>query len=103
CQPIVLGSKNCHTHFCKRPQQSIRCKDNSRRHCFKYVTDGMLTYAISIILCHNHVSGGSKPDKADQDLTKKIAAAARTMDIKVLDHIIIGENDHYSFADEGNL
>lgn len=60
-------------------------------------------YAISIILCHNHVSGGSKPDKADQDLTKKIAAAARTMDIKVLDHIIIGENDHYSFADEGNL
>lgn len=60
-------------------------------------------YAISLILCHNHVSGGSKPTKADEDQTKKIVAAGRIMDIKVLDHIIIGENDHYSFADEGNL
>ena len=60
-------------------------------------------HAITIILCHNRLSGGSKPDKADEDLTNKIVAAARTMDIKVLDHIIISENDHYSFSEEGKL
>jgi DNA repair protein RadC len=58
--------------------------------------------ATSIVLAHNHPSGSLKPSRADEDLTQKIKNGAAYLDIKVLDHIIIGHhNEYYSFADEG--
>ena len=59
--------------------------------------------ATSIVLCHNHPSGNLRPSRADEDLTHKIKEAAKFMDIKVLDHIIVSEEGYYSFADEGVL
>jgi DNA repair protein RadC len=59
--------------------------------------------AVSIILCHNHPSGNTRPSKSDQELTQKIKQAARYFDITLLDHIIVSENGYYSFADEGVL
>lgn len=59
--------------------------------------------AVSIILCHNHPSGNTKPSKSDEDLTQKIKQAARYFDITLLDHIIVSESGYYSFADEGVL
>lgn len=59
--------------------------------------------ATSIILCHNHPSGNLQPSQADKDLTTKIKEAAKYLDIKVIDHIIVSEDGYYSFADEGNL
>lgn len=59
--------------------------------------------AVSIILCHNHPSGNTRPSQADEELTQKIQAAAKLFDIKVLDHIIVSESGYYSFADEGLL
>lgn len=59
--------------------------------------------AVSIILCHNHPSGSLKPSKADEELTHKIKEAAKYFDIKVLDHLIVGDDGYYSFADEGIL
>jgi DNA repair protein RadC len=59
--------------------------------------------AVNIILCHNHPSGSLKPSKADEDLTFKIKEAAKFLDIKVLDHIIVSNEGFYSFADEGIL
>jgi DNA repair protein RadC len=59
--------------------------------------------ATSIILCHNHPSGNVKPSQDDIALTKKIKRAGETMDISVLDHIIIGDEKYYSFADEGMM
>jgi DNA repair protein RadC len=59
--------------------------------------------AVSIILCHNHPSGSLKPSRADEELTHKIKEAARYFDIKVLDHLIVGDDGYYSFADEGIL
>jgi len=56
--------------------------------------------ATGIILCHNHPSGTLKPSKADQDLTIKVKMAGQTLDIKVLDHLIITEKDYFSFADQ---
>jgi DNA repair protein RadC len=61
------------------------------------------TRAVSIILCHNHPSGSLKPSRADQELTSKITEAARFLDIRVIDHIIVSELGYYSFADEGLL
>ena len=59
--------------------------------------------ATSIVLSHNHPSGNLKPSMADQELTNKIKQAASYFDIKVLDHIIVSDEGHYSFADEGML
>lgn len=57
--------------------------------------------AVNIMLAHNHPSGSLKPSHQDIDLTKKIVAAGRLLDIKVLDHLIIGDKGYFSFADEG--
>lgn len=59
--------------------------------------------AVNIILCHNHPSGNLKPSNADIEITRKIKEAAKLLDISVLDHIIIGEDKYFSFADEGML
>ena len=58
-------------------------------------------YATSIILCHNHPSGSLIPSKEDIQMTMKIKEAASLLDIKILDHIIVGRNGYYSFFDEG--
>jgi len=59
--------------------------------------------ASGIILCHNHPSGNIKPSEADIKLTKKIKDGGALLDINVLDHIIIGEENYFSFADENML
>ena len=59
--------------------------------------------ATGIILAHNHPSGTLKPSEADKQLTAKLSAAAKSLDIKVLDHLIITEKAYFSFADENIL
>lgn len=59
--------------------------------------------AVSLILAHNHPSGNLNPSEADKQLTKKLKAAAESLDIKILDHIIVTEKSYFSFADEGLL
>lgn len=59
--------------------------------------------AISLILAHNHPSGNLNPSEADKHLTKKLKTAAESLDIKVLDHLIVTEKSYFSFADEGLL
>ena len=59
--------------------------------------------ATSIILSHNHPSGNLKPSDADVKLTRKIKDAGFILDITVIDHLIITEENYYSFADEGIL
>lgn len=56
--------------------------------------------AVSIIVVHNHPTGIPQPSQSDTEITKKLVSAGDTMQIKVLDHIIIGDNTYYSFADE---
>ena len=59
--------------------------------------------ATGIILAHNHPSGTLKPSEADKQLTSKLSNAAKSLDIKVLDHLIITEKAYFSFADENIL
>jgi DNA repair protein RadC len=60
--------------------------------------------ASAIVLCHNHPSGNIQPSEQDISLTKKIKEAGLLMDISLLDHVIVsGENEYFSFADEGLL
>ncbi len=64
---------------------------------------GIELLASSIIAVHNHPSGNLTPSQADIELTRKIKEAAKPLDIILLDHLIIGEKNYYSFADEGML
>ncbi|WP_324720692.1 RadC family protein [Salinimicrobium sp. HB62] len=59
--------------------------------------------ATALILAHNHPSGNLNPSAADKQLTQKFKTAGESLDVKVLDHIIITENSYFSFADEGLL
>lgn len=61
---------------------------------------GLDLYATAIILCHNHPSGKLQPSNADKSITQKLKQAGETLDIKVLDHLIVTENAYFSFADE---
>jgi DNA repair protein RadC len=57
--------------------------------------------AVALILVHNHPSGNPEPSSSDQQLTRDLVFAGGILLIRVLDHIIIGENRYYSFAVEG--
>ena len=57
--------------------------------------------ATALILCHNHPSGTLIPSDADKQITRKLKLAGDTLEIKVLDHLIVTETGYYSFADEG--
>lgn len=59
--------------------------------------------AVSLILAHNHPSGNLKPSEADKQLTNKLKTASESLDIKILDHLIVTEKSYFSFADEGLL
>lgn len=59
--------------------------------------------AVGVILVHNHPSGSLKPSQADKSLTQKLKIAGESLDIKVLDHLIITEKSYFSFADSNLL
>ena len=59
--------------------------------------------ATAIILGHNHPSGNPHPSEDDRQLTKKLIAAGKLLDISVIDHIIIGNERYYSFRDHGEM
>ena len=61
----------------------------------------LLKEATAIMFCHNHPSGIAKPSSDDRQLTQKLIMAGKILDITVLDHIIIGENSYFSFAESG--
>lgn len=71
----------------------------------------ILGCAAAIVCCHNHPSGNPKPSDGDKDFTQELVKAGEMMQVKILDHIIIGnsvlgsngENGYFSFADEGLL
>jgi len=57
--------------------------------------------ATGLILCHNHPSGSLVPSESDKLITNKLKLAGESLDVKVLDHLIITETKYYSFVDEG--
>lgn len=83
--------------------------------CFKGTIDGANVYprevlkralklnAQALILAHNHPSGISEPSEADRAITRRLIDALGLVDIRVLDHFIIGGVEHFSFAEQGLL
>ncbi len=59
--------------------------------------------AAAVIFAHNHPSGVAEPSSADRRITERLVSALGLLDIRVLDHIIVGQGQEYSFAEEGLL
>ncbi len=59
--------------------------------------------AAAVIFVHNHPSGNLSPSQDDHRITKRLKQACQSIDVQVHDHLIIGGNDHFSFADHGLL
>jgi len=59
--------------------------------------------ATGLILAHNHPSGGLTPSSSDEQITRKFKLAAASVDLRILDHIIVSKKGYFSFADEGLL
>lgn len=65
--------------------------------------EALLKRAVGIVLCHNHPSGNTTPSREDTRLTELLCRAAETMNIKVIDHVIVTDGSYFSYADEGKL
>jgi DNA repair protein RadC len=59
--------------------------------------------AAAVILVHNHPSGVAEPSRADRMITERIQAALGLLDIRVLDHLVVGDGETVSFAERGWL
>ena len=67
------------------------------------VKEALAVNAAVVLFCHNHPSGDAEPSEADKHITHKLKTALGTVDIRVLDHVVIGGEDTYSFAEHGLL
>lgn len=65
--------------------------------------EALIKRAVSIILCHNHPSGSTRPSKEDDKLTSKMRQAGEYMNINLADHLIVCDGHYYSYVDEGRF
>ncbi len=65
--------------------------------------EALLRQATAVALCHNHPSGSPRPSREDDALTERVRKACATMDITLLDHLVLGDGTYYSYCDEGKL
>jgi DNA repair protein RadC len=77
--------------------------DEAAVHPREIVKAALEFHASSLVLVHNHPSGKVEPSREDYEITQKIKAACQTVSIRVLDHIIIGENQYFSFSERNSL
>ncbi|MFC0141916.1 DNA repair protein RadC [Erwinia mallotivora] len=70
-------------------------------HPREIVREALKYNAAALILAHNHPSGISRPSQADRDITRRIVAACQLLNIRVLDHLVIGHGEYVSFAERG--
>ena len=63
----------------------------------------LLHNATRMILCHNHPTGVAQPSADDDHLTQKLQRAAETLDLRLLDHVIVADAGYYSYAEHGRL
>jgi len=75
--------------------------DNTAVHPREVVKRSLANNAAAVILCHNHPSGNSDPSQADRVLTKRLQKALELIDVRVLDHFIVGDGEPLSMAECG--
>ena len=77
--------------------------DEAAVHPREVVCAALEFHASSLVLVHNHPSGKTEPSREDYEITQKIKTACQTVSVRILDHIIIGENQYFSFSERSQL
>ncbi len=77
--------------------------DSSPIHPREVFVPAIQSSSKSVIIAHNHPSGSITPSNEDIQMTKRLVQAGKIIGIEILDHIIIGENDFFSFKDKGMI
>lgn len=70
-------------------------------HPREIIREAIKINASAVILAHNHPSGCAEPSKADKLITERVVKCCQFMDIRVLDHLVIGRGEYVSFAERG--
>ncbi|SMC33632.1 RadC family protein [Chryseobacterium sp. YR221] len=97
---IFLNNSNKVIHISRLTQGGISQSIVDVRILFKKALDHFST---GIIIAHNHPSGSLKASREDINITQKIKEAGKTLNIQLLDHIIITQDSYFSFSDTGLL
>ena len=97
---LILDSKNRLIGVNLVSQGSLNTSVIHPREVFK---PAIVANSAAIICLHNHPSGDPAPSREDRDSTDRLVQAGTVLGIRVLDHIICGDSDYYSFADSGCL
>ena len=95
---IYLNSQNQIIDTANLTEGTLNSSSVSPR---EVMENAIKNHAASLIFVHNHPSGNSEPSAGDKEVTRDLVYAGSIMRIKVLDHIIIGNNRYFSFAGEG--
>lgn len=96
---LFLDTKN---QLIEAELHSVGDVDSAAVYPRQVMKSALLHNASALIFGHNHPSGDPEPSLCDRELTRDLVFAARTLQIKVLDHVICGPSEHiYSFADQG--
>ena len=97
---VTLDSKNRMIGFHTISIGSLSTSVVHSREVFKAA---LLQSAAAVIFLHNHPSGDPAPSREDRECTSRLTAAAKILGIRVLDHVILGATEYFSFADAGIL
>jgi len=91
----------------RRPVGTVRMDEGTVTETCTYsreiMSAALQKRAASLVLVHNHPSGDPTPSEADIDLTRRTVFAGRVMNVRVQDHVIIGDGNYYSFAEKGHI
>jgi DNA repair protein RadC len=94
----MLDAKNRVFRDCRVSEGSLT---NSLVHPRKAFRDAIKEAAASVIFVHNHPSGDPSPSREDISITERLASVGEIVGIKVLDHVIIGDNKYISMMEKG--
>lgn len=95
---LLLNASNITIGYAKISQGGIVGTVVDTKMICKYAID---SFAMSVVLAHNHPSGNLRPSENDKILTTKIKKALKMFDTNVVDHIILTKDSYFSFANEG--
>lgn len=105
-----LSHEEFYAVYVNRNNKIIAVRQISKGGLTGTVADGKVIFqkalearATGIVLAHNHPSGSADPSPADMHLTKSLQKFGTMIDLQILDHLIITDNNYFSFADEGIL
>jgi DNA repair protein RadC len=97
---LFLDNRHRIISFCEISHGTI---NGASVHPRTVVKRALAENAAAVILAHNHPSGICEPSQADKHLTQRLVDSLSLVDIRVLDHIVIGDGEHFSFAERGLL